>query len=150
MLNGLEKVIKKVLGRELSPRDLERTRSGSEFAPHENVVHNGLLGTTCRKIEYFTKYDKEEKNPDPCVRIRHLSTKTTPDFSHPHIMHTQLYNDKTEHRFYNLEGKLVERVIQTGSIYTRDMNWKVVRYEPAGSLFGKKADETHRNCTIFG
>jgi len=125
ILSSIERGLKRLSLRELSPKNLEKTIKGCK--------EESIDGNTRKVTEYFIKDEK------PIIVISEDSLKETSDYSHPHIKHTGFYNDRTRSYMYNEEGQLVEKSVNYGphSIYTFSKN-KVLKFDPPGSWIEQK------------
>jgi YD repeat-containing protein len=139
VISRIERKLKRMAHRELSPEGLEKTKIGHRSKSRQNLLGFGT------DVEYSTV------DGEPQLRITERSLKTTQDFSHPGISHTLFYNDRTTQYRYTQDGRLVEKCVQTGNIYEGEgMRFTVVQYEPPGCWKGHKVEKTERSYGMFG
>ena len=118
--------IKILLGRKLDPKTLERAKRGEIDRSNE------------REIEYKLAGD------NPVIVDLRYEYCTTPDYSYGWSRpHTGNYLSKRIKNVYNPDGELVFReTLKIDLPYTIQRGFKVVKFEPAGSVLPKKASET--------
>ena len=118
--------IKRLLGRNINQETVERAKRGESDKSIE------------RKVDYMLAGD------NPVIVDSRFQYATTPDASYGwDIMHRGYYLSKKIRKVYNPEGNLVFRETSTTDLpFLSTRSYKVVKFEPAGSILPRKADST--------
>lgn len=131
--------LRRSLRRELSPEEIDMARKGENF--EERCPFSGCLIST----EYSVV------GGDLQVKVVRSSFKPVTNVSRPHDPHyIPRVEEGSVHRF-NENGQVEEIFSQEGSVYGDfGAKFKIVRFSPPGSLFGKRVRESDRDYDFLG
>ena len=118
LTDRLSEALKIVLGRKLTLKQIEEARANGTSHPD--------------------LWDYLSHEEDKIVRRQtYFENATTPDHSHPHIMHTGLYPVERIDSEYTPDGLLTKREVSTNLPASYQTSYKEVVYNPAGRIIGR-------------